>query len=308
MVERVLATVLLTDIVESTWKASAQGPELRAAGRYGTERYAEGAQRLGHLLELQPEPTPARGSALFGLCDFQISTGDSSRALVTAQEALEIFRALDDPFWIAEGQWAVGVSLSSATRFGEALPHLEEAFGTFRELGDDDSFLGVGWPLVWSLESSGELERSWDIRHELLERARASGNAVAQMRMLGGLSINALDLGRPTSEALALVHEHLPFAMAQDRQTVGIALSRCAHVLARTGSPDPAARIVARADALFDELGVLETWVGSMNRDTREEVRAALGEDAFVRAVEEGQALTLDAAVELALFATGQRA
>jgi predicted ATPase len=269
-----------------------------------SEHLEESGQRLRHLLELNPEATAARGRALFGVCAHALGTGDQASALAAAEEALAIFRALDDRFWIGEGLWALGVCHSNFERYEEALPHLEQSIALFQDLGDDDSVLGVGWPLAWTLEEAGDLEGAWDMRQELLDRARASGNTVAQMRLLGAQSINSLNLGRPASESRALVHEHLPLALGQDRHTIGVALSRCAHVLARTGVLDAAAQILARAEALFDELGFIEPWVALMDDQTKTAIRAGLDVDGFARATERGCSLTLDEAVVLARAAT----
>jgi predicted ATPase len=271
---------------------------------FENEHYEEGSQRLRHLLELDPEPTPVRGDALISACDYALVTGHQAFAVSAAEEALAIFRASNDSAAIALALRALGASLSSSERYEDALPHLEESIALFSELGDDDQFLGVGWTLAWTHEECGDRERAWDLRHEMLDRARATGNATAQMRMLGGLSINALDLGRPAPEALSLVHEHLPLALDQDRYSTGVALCRCAHVLARTGNVDAAARILVRAETLYEELGVMERWVGTMNEDTKTVIRAALDEAAFAKACEQGKSLTLDEAVELALAAT----
>jgi predicted ATPase len=271
---------------------------------FENEHYEEGSQRLHHLLELDPEPTPVRGEALVSACDYALVSGNQAFAVSAAQEALAIFRGSDDQAAIALALRALGASLSSSERYEDALPHLEESIALFSELGDDDQFLGVGWTLAWTHEECGDRERAWDLRHEMLDRARATGNATAQMRMLGGLSINALDLGRPAPEALSLVHEHLPLALDQDRYSTGVALCRCAHVLARTGNVDAAARILVRAETLYEELGVMERWVGTMNEDTKTVIRAALDEAAFAKACEQGKSLTLDEAVELALAAT----
>jgi predicted ATPase len=271
---------------------------------FDNEHYEEGLHRFRHLLELDPEPTLSRGKALAGACDFALVTGDPALAASVAEEALAIFRALDDHVGIAEALWGLGASLSSSERYEEALPLLEESIAFFTELGDDDSFLGAGWTLVWTLDNCGHRERAWDLRHEMLCRARATDNAGAQMRMLGGLSINALDLGRPAAEALSLVHEHLPLALDQDRYSTGIALSRCAHILARTGNIDVATRILTRAEALYEELGIVQPWVRAMDEHTKTVIRAGLDGAAFAEACELGRALTLDDAAELALGAT----
>jgi len=268
------------------------------------EHSNEAAQLLRPLLELHPEPTRERAKALLAWANSPIKTGDEASALAACEEALAISRALDDSAGVANALWGKGVSLSMSERYEDALPHLEASSALFSELGDDDLVLGVGWPLVWTLEESGRREQAWDVRHDLLRRARETGNTAAQMRMQGGLSINALELGMPAREALSLVHDHLPLALGEDRETIAIALSRCAHVLARTENIDPATRILARAEALFDELESTERWVRTMNEVTRGAIRAHLDEAAFAEAYAQGRAMPFGEVIELAMEAT----
>jgi len=264
----------------------------------------EAAQLLRPLLDLHPEPTHERAKALLAWANSPIKTGDEALALAACEEALAIYRALDDSAGVANALWGKGVSLSMSERYEDALPHLEASSALFSELGDDDLVLGVGWPLVWTLEESGRRERAWDVRRDLLRRARETGNTAAQMRMLGGLSLNALDLGMPAREALSLVHDHLPLALGEDRETIAIALSRCAHVLARTGNIDPATQILARAEALFDELEDIERWVRTMNEDTVSVIRGHLDKATFAEAYARGRAMPLNGVIELAMEAT----
>jgi predicted ATPase len=282
---------------------------LRMAGAldefwFMNEHSREAAQLLRPLLDLHSEPTRERAKALIAWANSPIKTGDEASALAACEEALAIYRALDDPAGVANALWGQGVSLSMSERYEDALPHLEASFALFSELGDDDLVLGVGWPLVWTLEESGRRERAWDVRHDLLRRARETGNTASQMRMLGGLSINALDLGMPAREALSLVHDHLPLALGEDRETIAIALGRCAHILARTGIVDPATQILAGAEALFDELEDMERWVRTMNEDTRSVIRGHLEEAAFAEAYARGRAMPLNGVIELAMEAT----
>ncbi|MGH2482995.1 MAG: ATP-binding protein [Candidatus Limnocylindria bacterium] len=268
------------------------------------EHSREAGQLLRPLLELHPEPTRERAKALTAWANSPIRTGDHASALAACEEALAIYRALDDSAGVANALWGKGVSLSMSERYEDALPHLEASSALFSQLGDDDLVLGVGWPLVWTLEESGRREQAWDVRHDLLRRARETGNTAAQMRMLGGLSINALDLGMPAREALSLVHDHLPLALGEDRETIAIALSRCAHVLARTRNIDPASQILAGAEALFDELEAMERWVRTMNEDTRSVIREHWEKAAFVEAYARGRAMPLDKVIELAMEST----
>jgi hypothetical protein len=59
----------------------------------------------------------------------------------------------------------------------------------------------------------------------------------------------------------------------------------------------------------FEELGVkVEWWVAQINDETLKLVRPELDDAAFEQAREEGQRLTADEAIALALNALGERA
>jgi hypothetical protein len=77
---------------------------------------------------------------------------------------------------------------------------------------------------------------------------------------------------------------------------------RFAVIHTRDGNPQLAARLIARAVAVFHEIGLsLETWMTREVEDATAAVRAQLDDDSFDAAWEEGAKLTLDEAVALAL-------
>ena len=67
------------------------------------------------------------------------------------------------------------------------------------------------------------------------------------------------------------------------------------------GKADTAARLLSCFEALREQIGVSEAWVARMNEQTLSAIRARLDEGAFAEAWEQGQALTIDEAVALAL-------
>jgi hypothetical protein len=80
------------------------------------------------------------------------------------------------------------------------------------------------------------------------------------------------------------------------------AFCRVAFVLAHAGRADSAAQTFAYSEALLDEMGAGDTfWVRRENRNTEATIRETLDDAAFAAAWEEGQALTADEAIALAL-------
>lgn len=68
------------------------------------------------------------------------------------------------------------------------------------------------------------------------------------------------------------------------------------------GAQADAARLLSRADTLREEIGAgLPPFFARVNEEALTAIRAQLDDDALAEAWEEGQALTLDEAVALAL-------
>jgi hypothetical protein len=76
---------------------------------------------------------------------------------------------------------------------------------------------------------------------------------------------------------------------------------RFARALVAAGSPAIAARLLASAEALQEEIGAGRgQWLVEMNERTLRAIRAELDDAAFTEAWEQGRALTVDEAVALA--------
>jgi hypothetical protein len=87
-----------------------------------------------------------------------------------------------------------------------------------------------------------------------------------------------------------------------DRHSVAINLCRFARAAAEAGEVEAAARILSAAEVLREEISVSWSyWVVEMNDATLAAIRAQLDEAARAEARDQGQALTPEEAVELAL-------
>jgi hypothetical protein len=78
-------------------------------------------------------------------------------------------------------------------------------------------------------------------------------------------------------------------------------LSLFAEFLAAEGRAEMAARLLARADVLREEIGGVPSWVGEMNEKTLATIHTQLDDAAFAEAWAQGQALTVDEAIARAL-------
>jgi predicted ATPase len=265
----------------------------------------EGLRRLERALGGDPRPTIARANALTGAFDLAGDAGDQVASRAWGEEALALYRALGDDWGVAYVQMGLGLIFAFEDRFAEAKPLFEESVRGFRELGDEHWEMQTSRRLAWAYESLGDLRRARQIQEENLRRARASGDAFIESRSLAVLAQYELDQGRvePAIPLLAEAHRigggrpGIP-----NRYQEVILVCRFALALAMKGEAAAATRLLACADAGFEELEVdAERWVIRMNDLTRELVGSSIDEPTAARATEEGRKLTVDEAIEFAL-------
>jgi len=154
----------------------------------------------------------------------------------------------------------------------------------------------------------GDIDGAADEGQRLLSHARCGRNehveAVAR-NLLGRVALVAGGV----IEAQGHLHEALAIAARRDfrLQTLN-SLESLAEVAVLTDSPAEAARLLAAVRAAREQLGTVrwplqpEAWAA-----VEDDVRAALGDDAFAASWAEGLALSLDDAVEYASRARGKR-
>jgi hypothetical protein len=107
-------------------------------------------------------------------------------------------------------------------------------------------------------------------------------------------------------DALSLVHEHVRKSRDLDVSVLTGAYFRVGYILARTGRPVAATRMVAASQALSEEIGVWMPWVVREAKTTATELRAQLGDAAFEGAWDTGRLLSRDEAVAFAVAETEQ--
>jgi tetratricopeptide (TPR) repeat protein len=159
--------------------------------------------------------------------------------------------------------------------------------------------------LAWTYEHLRGLEEARALHEENLRAARAAGDRVMQAETVAVLGQYALEAGR-VAEALPMLKEAYELHRGRpdfpERYHIAILVCRYARALALARRPGEAARLLACAPVLFEQLGVgVEWWVARINEETLELVRPELDEAAFEQASEEGRRLEADEAVELAL-------
>ncbi len=279
---------------------------LRIAGAmadlwYHRGHVAEGRRRLESLLLRDERGTPARGKALNGASRLAVVAGDVSIARQRAEEGLELNRRLENELGTADSLWRLSYALAADRDFASAQRLLLECIPLYGDLGEEHAAIEAVRDLAWTYEEIGDLARARALYEDGLQRARAQANTRLEARLLGGLAIVAVDDGR-VEEARSLLKENFPMYLElDDLRGTGENLCRCAHALAAAGEAVTAAQLLGGSDAVFEGIGARPPWLARMNDQTLAAVRDELEEPAVDEAREQGQALTVDEAVALAL-------
>jgi predicted ATPase/class 3 adenylate cyclase/Tfp pilus assembly protein PilF len=235
--------------------------------------------------------------------------GDFGSARALYEESLAICRELGD-------RWGVYAALNNlgATSYGEgdfpaARARFEESLTIVRELGDRSGIAGALGNLGAVTQQQGDFASARALYEECLTIAREVGDPIGTAKSLQCLGSVASDEGdfaaaRPFhEESLAIMRE------LGDRGGIADNMEGMAAVVAALGTFPRAARIWGAAERLRGEIGSPL----SPNERRRYDravaaARAAFGDSAsFDRAWQEGCALALEQAIELALAQTVER-
>ncbi len=268
----------------------------------GRGHLSEGRRRLEAALSSDARPTTARSKALTGASFMALRLGDHESARARAQEALRLYRDLDDPWGVAYATMTVGVTFAEAGDLAAARPFLEASMLAFRELGNE-YYTGVAAENVaWVVHGLGDKHRARALLEENLERARALNNRRHEMIAIDGLAIFARDDGR-LEEALSMLGEVLKFSRELgDRLELAIGLGSLAEVLALAGESYRAACLLASSEALTEEIDARTPWwAAERNEKTARVIRERLDEYVFDQAWGQGAKLSLEEACALAL-------
>jgi predicted ATPase len=279
---------------------------LRLAGalpRFWDERahLAEGRRRLEGALLADDRPTATRAKALNGAADMAVSLGDPGTARLRAEEALSLNRSLGNELGIAVSEFLLGLAVGDEHDLTRARTLFEESARQFRELDVGPYVLVATRMLAWMCYELGDRERGRALHEENLRRARTLRNEHVEASTLGALAMIAVDEGRLPDALSSLRESHRIHRNLGDRNGIAKDLCRVARVLASLGRTRTAAKLLASAEALREELGAtLRPWLADMNARTLTTIRAQLDEPAFAEAWEEGRTLAANEAVELA--------
>ncbi len=261
----------------------------------------EGCRRLATALAISSAGGRLRARALTGAGALTARHGDAERGRVQLEQAVDLWRELDDRAELASGLDALGWPLIyDAGDETAALAAFEEALAIHRALGDaageTRALVGVCQVLV----ALGEVERAEAISEELLERTEDDPRTehfayhfLADCALLRG----------DTAEAEERYRESLRLALPLgDVIETSFEVQGVAMAVAGNGDPETALRLAGSVAATWESLGIsisvafwdalLERYLGPAREQLGGRVDAVWAE---------GRALAFDDAVELAL-------
>jgi predicted ATPase/DNA-binding CsgD family transcriptional regulator len=176
--------------------------------------YFTDARRLLQVLRLPGGSRgPARAGALLAAARLASSQGDYPGQAAYNEEALGIYRELDDPTGIAEAVTDLGAAAWQQGRLDDARAYLEEGLARFRALDDPVGIATALLPLGNVVRDAGDFATAGRLYAEALERRRASGDQLGVAHVLSNLGWLALYEGdletarRLAQEGLAIRQE-----------------------------------------------------------------------------------------------------
>jgi predicted ATPase/DNA-binding SARP family transcriptional activator len=255
---------------------------------------------LGRLQASGEEEPVLRGKALLGASRMALRSGDNATARLRSEEALVLHRTLGDDWGSACSQQLLGHAVTAQGDYASALQLLEQSVRTFRVLGDEGEALQSNRFLAMTCYMLGEHERARALHEDNLRRARATGDKPIEGAALASLALHAREEGR-AQDVGPLLSEAYRIHRDLGSWWIAIDLAHFARAVAVAGEAGTAARLLSKAEALLEGMGMRYSLLTKMNEKTLATIRPQLTEAALTEAWEQGQGLAADDAMAIAL-------
>jgi tetratricopeptide (TPR) repeat protein len=199
--------------------------------------------------------------ALLNLGVILISEGNPDKAETYLEEAKDICQEYHYEWELARSHMLLGLAHKNQNRYASARSHLSEAFNRFKKLGDIFFQCTVQW-------------------------------------IVGDLEVKQGNLNKAIGEYCESLHI---VRVVEARWTIANIIWRLANVAKAKGNHDRTLRLYLASKKIFDDVGAW--WSGDDPEldEALETARAELGEAEFQSALEEGQRMTMEEAIEFAL-------
>jgi predicted ATPase len=261
--------------------------------------FAEGRAQLERALARAVAPTADRAEALLGVGRIAACQDDFIAAETWLRQSEDLARALDLPAILWQAIFQRGMVAEWESDDDRANSLYESALAVARELNDAQAVGVVLYALGDTAYRRGDLPGSERFCEESVALLRGAGDEWAlglSLTNLGAVALARSDV----SAAIASFQESLALGLGVDADwVVACALAGFAAVASARGDHTAAARLLGATETLREasHQGRLSNYFH--HAQTRQTVRAALGEAAFAAAWEEVRALPADEAIDL---------
>ncbi|GAA4622741.1 LuxR family transcriptional regulator [Actinoallomurus vinaceus] len=264
-------------------------------------RHREGRYWLDRALVLNQEPSPARAKALWVDGWTALLLAEWEAGLSRIDQCLALAERLGDEPARAHAVMLRGVHAFFCDGLHRAVAFFEDALTRLRALDDRaDVWMTLRY-LTYATALLGDADRSRAFGEQCLEIAETAGAPLTRARSLGVYGIAQWLIG-DHERAGELTRERLRVSPYID----GWGIAHCLEVLAWDASerdPERAARLLGCAHAIwrFTAAPLTQRHLAAGHRFCEQCARAALGDERFGKAFEEGSRLPIDQAVAYAL-------
>jgi non-specific serine/threonine protein kinase len=231
---------------------------------------------------------------------------DDKKARLHLEEALAIYRRLEDPRNIA---WTIlWVNTASAARiyddteYTRAVALTEEAIHLLKGVGDLGSVAQALTNLGEYARMRKDLVRARAVYHEGLDIAGTIGDVIREQILLANLGQVATE-ERDHAAAFAFFKRGLQSALVhKNPPNTFYCLVSLGWLCCRRGKPERGVRLIGAHEALANKAGVsLQQTEQARNDQYAGELREQLGHAAYETLLQEGRAMTMEQAIAYAL-------
>ena len=232
-----------------------------------------------------------------------LTSGDIPVGGRWAREALELYKELGDAWGAAFARLMVAYATGQEGDWPKAQGLFGESVRQFRELGDEHYALRAARAYAWAHYEAGDLDRARALYEELIRDALKEHDPLPEGIARGALADIALDQGRVQDAVSPTTQSYRIFRELDDLLLIASCVCRFARILALSGRPEIAARVLSCSSALLRDIGAMPPHVAKIRDQALAAVRSQLDEAAFDDEWMAGQPLTADEAVALAVDA-----
>lgn len=234
------------------------------------------------------------------------------------QEGVAIAQEVDDKFPLASCLYALGMTLiwvelgAGRTQFDAGRALLEEGVALARAVGERSTLSSALLNLALVIHFQGEDKAALTLAEEALAAAREIGSKIEMGLTMYTAGAITLALGNPVEAAASFAETLTLGRETGTTMLIALGVAGTGGLAGTIGSAQQATRLLGAAAAISRSVGMslnLTVW-GAMSGPVYDSfiqiARAQLDEAGFETALQEGQALTLEQAIEEAQSVAAQ--